>query len=145
MLLPLEVLRRRISTEIEMLRKSGMAIVERVETSTIDFPAKLTVRIRRDNDSPVVFEIEIPREYPFRRPSVLCMSEILHPNISPASEGGIVCTKLLEEWRVERTLQAIVAGLLELLRNPNYREPLGTETCIKAAEMWSAGNACQGN
>lgn len=143
MLLPLELLRKRLQTEIQMARRQNIARIDYAQITS--FPAKIALTFQGVatgyGQEGIRFEIEIHRAYPFRRPSVRCLSEVVHPNIAPASEGGFVCTRLLDEWRGERTIASVIAGIRELIEKPNFSEPLGLETCLRAAVEGTHGTS----
>lgn len=83
------------------------------------------------------FMIKITRNYPFEKPVVRWQSEIFHPNIMPPEEGGMVCTKLLDNWGFRSTLAEFIKGIEALLIHPNPSNPYGTESCTLAAEYFN--------
>ena len=69
----------------------------------------------------LVFEVEVPCEYPWVACEVRCLSNVRHPNIF----GSAVCLSSLEEdWRPEMRLEDYVVGVLFLMHNPNFEDPL---------------------
>ena len=81
--------------------------------------------------------IKITARYPFEKPVVRWQSKIFHPNIMPPEEGGLVCTKLLDNWGFRSTLVEFITGLELLLIHPNPKNPYGTETCTLAAQYFN--------
>ncbi|MDH4123042.1 MAG: ubiquitin-conjugating enzyme E2, partial [Thermoplasmata archaeon] len=82
------------------------------------------------------FQIIITENYPYEKPIVKWQTPIFHPNIMEASDGGYVCTKLLENWDFKSTLSAFINGLEILLMNPNPENPFGSDSCTRAAEYF---------
>lgn len=78
------------------------------------------------------FIVEVRRDYPFMKPGIRWLTDIFHPNISTPKEGGVVCIRLLQEWRADRTLLSLVEGIANLVENPNLEEPLNFDSCIEA-------------
>lgn len=114
-----------------------------VEKTPIDFPVELTAELKgisaltRNGDRVEVsetnrFAIEVRRDYPFMKPGIRWLTNIYHPNIAPPAEGGVVCTRLLQEWRADRTLLSLVEGIANLVENPNLDEPLNFDSCMEA-------------
>ena len=68
-----------------------------------------------------VFEIEIPREYPFKPPKVRALTEVWHPNFWKDS----ICVGILgKDWTPANSLVNVVETLRFLLTNPNPDDPL---------------------
>jgi ubiquitin-protein ligase len=93
-------------------------------------------------------------DYGASPPAVSCLSDIYHPNVSPAEEDGEVCLNILDEdFSTELRLADFVQGLLFLLYNPELGDPLTEmDTCdmdeylenLKQANMGSFTNECSG-
>lgn len=137
---------------MEMLSHSGRATVEgpEVPDAPASFPMEFRVRLRGVTGKKLsggklvdtadnMFKLGIRRDYPFSKPLLVWQTDISHPNISHPSEGGVVCMRLLQEWRAERTLLSIVEGVAELLEHPNAAEPLNFPSCIAAVEHAAQG------
>ena len=71
--------------------------------------------------------IELPKEYPFKAPSVGFLDAIYHPNID--LESGSVCLNALnQEWSPVYQLSSIIETLLpQLLTYPNPDDPLNLD------------------
>jgi ubiquitin-conjugating enzyme E2 M len=68
------------------------------------------------------FEIKT-KEYPRSPCKVLCKSQILHPNILEID--GEVCLSLFDEdWFPDMRLDDYINGILFILHNPNFDDPL---------------------
>lgn len=68
-----------------------------------------------------VFDIKIPREYPFKPPIVKTKTKIWHPNFF----NDKVCVGILgKHWAPANNLVDIVESLRFLLSNPNPDDPL---------------------
>lgn len=145
--LPIELLYRRLEREIGLLAASSDFSVAplTLQPGRMSFPVKLEVRLngilglKRFNGEVVEtrdnrFSVVLRRDYPFMKPVVRWRSDIFHPNISCPAEGGVVCMRLLQEWRADRTLLSLAEGLAALVEHPNLNEPLNFESCMKACE-----------
>ena len=68
-----------------------------------------------------VFEITIPREYPFKPPQVKTRTKIWHPNFF----NDRVCVGILgKDWAPANNIVDVVESLRFLLSNPNPDDPL---------------------
>ena len=68
-----------------------------------------------------VFEIILPREYPFKPPKVIARTKIWHPNFFKDR----VCIGILgKDWAPSNTVVDVVESLRFLLSNPNPHDPL---------------------
>jgi ubiquitin-protein ligase len=68
-----------------------------------------------------VFEIQIPREYPFKPPIVKAQTKIWHPNFF----NDRVCIGILgKDWAPANNIVDVVESLRFLLSNPNPDDPL---------------------
>ena len=74
------------------------------------------------------FEIKT-KNYPKDPCKVVCKSKILHPNILEVD--GEVCLSLFDEdWSPSIRLEHYLLGLLYVLHNPNFEDPLSDYFCI---------------
>ena len=72
-----------------------------------------------------IFELEIsmPRDYPFKPPTIKFIPRIWHPNIS--SDTGQICIDILQEnWNPAWFLPKILLGIQAMLSSPNFDNPL---------------------
>ena len=68
-----------------------------------------------------VFDIILPREYPFKPPKVMAKTKIWHPNFFKDR----VCIGILgKDWAPSNTVVDVVESLRFLLSNPNPHDPL---------------------
>ncbi|ELA40999.1 uncharacterized protein VICG_01958 [Vittaforma corneae ATCC 50505] len=71
------------------------------------------------------FELEFPKEYPFKSPKLSCKTKVFHPNID--SEGH-VCLKVLREgWMPTYDLNSIIISLLCSFEYLSGEDALNTE------------------
>ena len=142
--MPRALLTARLRNEIEAARTATRHVILVEDPDYETFPVTLSVTlrgspgpVRKDGRVTEVdihrLQIQITNEYPYRKPIVLWMSDIFHPNIMKYSDGGFVCTRLLENWTWESTLVDFLRGLEVLLQKPNPRSPYATCTCREAA------------
>jgi len=74
------------------------------------------------------FKIEIPNDYPFNPPKIICRTKIFHPNID---ENGNICLNILRaDWKPMFTVTTIAFGLNELFESPNPKDPLNRDAGI---------------
>ncbi len=68
-----------------------------------------------------IFDIIIPREYPYKPPKVISKTKIWHPNFFKDR----VCIGILgKDWAPSNTIVDVVESLRFLLSNPNPKDPL---------------------
>lgn len=68
-----------------------------------------------------LFEIEVPREYPFKPPNIRVLTPIYHPNFYRDK----VCVGILgKDWSPANNLVDVVESLRFLLNHPNPDDPL---------------------
>lgn len=76
-------------------------------------------------DAVFAVRIALGEDYPYVAPDVTFISEILHPNIGDGfDDAGAVCFNLLDDWLPSNDLEDVVHGLLFLIKNPNFSDPL---------------------
>ena len=150
--LPKPILLARLQNEIEAARTKTRHVVIVEDPAFKEFPVALTVTLRK-TPGPVRkagkvttvdthrLKLQITRDYPYQKPIVQWMSEIFHPNIMTYAEGGFVCTRFLDEWRIDSTVADFLKGLEMLLVNPNPRNPYATCICNEAAAYFLARQA----
>ena len=68
-----------------------------------------------------VFDVIIPREYPFKPPQVSCLTTIFHPNFFRKK----ICLGILgQDWHPSADLVDVIESLRFLLSHPNPDDPL---------------------
>ena len=76
----------------------------------------------------MVFEINT-KDYPQKPCKVNCKSKILHPNILEID--GEVCLSIFDEdWQPTMRIEHYITGILYILHNPNFDDPLSDYFCI---------------
>jgi ubiquitin-protein ligase len=145
--LPRDILRKRMKNEIRLVRDQTSFIVEVEDAEFWSFPATIYVTFN-NVQGPVLkgnevhynnthkIKIEIPKEYPYQKPTARFLTDIFHPNIVPPKRGGWVCIKLLDNWDFSSNLMTFLLGLRRLLTHPNPESPYKDETTILAARYF---------
>ena len=81
-------------------------------------------------DGTFEFEMDISDGYPESNPpKIRCLTKVYHPNIDQIDEysEGDICLNLQDElWTPTLTLEDYVQGLLFLMHNPNFEDPLNS-------------------
>jgi ubiquitin-protein ligase len=148
MALPTDVLRIRLSNEIELCQRELKHHVSVSDPCLACFPILINVTFLRVpgpcwEEHRVVHRfvhkmtILVTENYPIERPIVKWKTPIFHPNIMPPEDGGYVCTKLLENWDFTSTLSQFIKGIEWLLVNPNPKNPFGSDSCTMAAAFFN--------
>ena len=83
-----------------------------------------------------VFEMNVPRVWPFRAPSIKFITPILHPNID--DQTGTVCMDILgSEWSPSLHIPKLVISIVSLLFDPNFEaDPASPAISIDLARQW---------
>ena len=144
MALPKAVLLRRIERELKDCTDYLGSEFE-FDAERAEFPIRIDMHISNvlahtspDNiSSEHDFYIVLTEDYGFKKPEVRWKSPIFHPNIMDPSDGGYVCTKMLNEWEFNTRLPAFLKSLTFLVSNPTPESPFGTESCMAAARYFS--------
>jgi ubiquitin-conjugating enzyme E2 C len=140
--LPVDVLRIRLRNEIEMCQRELRHHISISDPSLSSFPVMVSVTFMRVpgpdwEEGKVVHRfvhrmaIVISEDYPMEKPIVKWQTPIFHPNIMAPSDGGYVCTKLLENWDFGSNLMTFIKGIESLLVNPNPANPFGNDLCTR--------------
>jgi len=147
MALPKDILLKRIRNELKLVMDRTKHDIG-IEGDLDRFPIRVWVTFK-DVPGPILkdgevhsryehrFLMELNEEYPYRKPVVIWATDIFHPNIMVPKDGGFVCIKLLEDWGFGSNLLNFIQGLEALVSNPNPRDPYGTGSCTKAAELFN--------
>ena len=142
--LPKAVLLRRIDRELKDCEEYLGSEFE-FDAEKAEFPIRIDMhmsnvmahetadRIITEHD----FYIVLTEDYGFKKPEVRWKTQIFHPNIMDPSDGGYVCTKMLNEWEFNTRLPAFLKSLSFLVSNPNPMSPFGTESCMEAARFFA--------
>ena len=148
MLLPPDVLRKRLRNEVLICQRELRHHFSVSDPTLSDFPLVVNVHLLRVPgpawDGVKVVDrfvhkmvILISEDYPSEKPIVKWQTPVFHPNIMPPEDGGYVCTKLLENWDFGSTLAVFIRGVESLLANPNPRNPFGCDSCTRAAAYFN--------
>ena len=118
-----------------MLKDSGFLHVEEQDEEEND--DRLVCLLQGPEDTPYYgrkwrITIHMPKEYPFKSPSVGFKDPIFHPNVDIVS-GSVCLNALNSEWTPMYKLVDIMQTLLpQLLTYPNADDPLNAH----AAQLW---------
>jgi len=122
---------RRRAGDISMLTKNGFDVSYDGEPNLECF----LVKLKGPKDTPYFgFEWDIrftlPKEYPFKSPSVGFVQHIYHPNIDERS-GSVCLDSLNSQWSPGFTLLSIVElHLPYLLTYPNPDDPFNKDAAV---------------
>lgn len=145
--LPMEILKKRLIQELNLCHRKLTHEIVVDDPEIRSLPINITV-IMKKVPAPIVknnrvthkwnhtFSMRITDEYPYRKPVVRWHTNIFHPNIMLPTEGGYVCTKLLDTWDFQSNLFSFIQAVESLLSNPNPRSPYGSKSCIAAAKYF---------
>ncbi len=147
MALPLDILRKRLTNELELCKSELPHEIEVEDPEFKEFPTTIYVTFK-NIPGPVwsgtkvthlynhKMRIDITTDYPYQKPIVRWQTDIFHPNIVPPIRGGWVCIKLLDNWSFTSNLLTFLNGIESLLVNPNPRSPYRDETTLEAARYF---------
>ena len=78
-------------------------------------------------DGVFLLEITIPKEYPYKPPTIKFKTKIWHPNIDPNT--GYICITTLkkEHWNPSMNISDILYTIMLLFYKPNFGDPLNGE------------------
>ena len=142
--LPPQVLKRRIATELrDCSRYLGSDF--KFDPDKAEFPIRIDMHLSKvvgyeAPDRPITahdFYIILSSDYGIQRPEVRWKSRIFHPNIMDPSDGGYVCTKMLDKWDFSTPLLTFLKGVEILVSEPNPMNPFGTDSCMEAARYFA--------
>jgi len=71
------------------------------------------------------FRCQVPDDYPYKPPKILCLDKIYHPNLD--LEGNVCLNILRQDWKPVLDTQSIIHGLIYLFVEPNPNDPLNKE------------------
>jgi len=71
------------------------------------------------------FAVEVPNNYPYDPPKVVCNTLVYHPNID--WEGHVCLNILRADWMPVLSLGSVIFGLMTLFLEPNPDDPLNKE------------------
>lgn len=136
--LPESIWKRRLESEFKQMSASSEKFVANAERTEYEvtivgkgfFLDGVQVKQRREHK----VRIKLLRNFPYAGGiEVVWKTPIFHPNIR--QEDGKVCIQLLNNWAASMSVLSLVAGLRQLLENPNLSDPLDK----MAAEYFSGG------
>ena len=115
-----------IFKEVQMIRKRIESKQEQQVKKVKVLESRVRVEVVPDagywDKKHLVFEVRI-KDYPVQPCKVLCKSQITHPNILELD--GEVCLSLFDEdWEPSMRLEDYISGILYILHNPNFDDPL---------------------
>ena len=80
-------------------------------------------------DGNFILDIQLPKDYPYNRPSCKFKTKIFHPNIG---QDGRICLNILYKWNPNDTISNLLLSIFVLLAKPNFNSPLN----IEASELF---------
>lgn len=133
--LPESIWRRRLQSEFEEMRQSGISFTVNPEKTEYIIQLSKKALQKQGNSIITVYnhqvKITLKRDFPYPNSvEVYWLTPIFHPNIAV---DGKVCIQLINKWSENQTIKSIVLGLEQLIDNPNSLSPLN----IEAAEYFS--------
>jgi ubiquitin-protein ligase len=146
--LSIDILRNRLGEEIQMCMDRLVHDIEVCDPKLLDFPVKVKVTFK-NVPAPVLINdtlgeqlihkliILVSEQYPYEKPKVQWQTPIFHPNIMMPEDGGLICTKLLDNWSFHSNLLSFIIGIETLMVNPNPESPWDTNSCTLSAEYFN--------
>jgi ubiquitin-protein ligase len=115
-----------IFKEVQVIRKKIESKQEQQVKKVKVLDSRVRVEVVPDSGywekKHLVFEVRT-KDYPTQPCKVLCKSQITHPNILELD--GEVCLSLFDEdWLPSMRLDDYISGILYILHNPNFEDPL---------------------
>jgi ubiquitin-conjugating enzyme E2 H len=125
---------RRIAKDSEELKKNGHTVYKNENMQILeDGDMKIFYLILKSPEEGYYkgfcwrIRFEIPKEYPFKSPSVGFTDKIFHPNVDESS-GSICLDVLNKNWSPACTIRHLIEDILPLfLISPNPNDPLNAE------------------
>ncbi len=114
---------KRLESEIKALKDiSPVRFIPSPDNDLFSFTVSITAEEGYWKGGTFSFNFDIPPNYPFMAPKIKCVERIYHPNVNV--EGRICLSILREDYSPVVSLEHIVQGLLFILYNPNFADPL---------------------
>ena len=138
---------RRIQKELEKLATDPISGVS-LYPDTAN-PRHFHVHLSGPDNTPYeggIFELEIflRDEYPMRPPKVRFVTKIYHPNVDRL--GTVSIDILFDDWSPAQTMRSVLLGILDIMNEPNYEDPLDaavgrhwhedSDGAIRTAKEW---------
>jgi len=116
---------KRLESEIKSLELesiSNIIFIPSPDNDLFSFTVTITAEEGYWEGGTVSFRFDVPSNYPFNAPKIKCGERIYHPNVN--AEGRVCLSLLREDYSPALSLGHIVQGLLFILYNPNFSDPL---------------------
>lgn len=102
-------------------------------------------------DVPLVIELKIPSEYPFKAPEVIFRTPIFHPHVdnqenSKAEYEGQVCKDLIGgEWGPAKKIVNVVQTVLSMIKFPSLEAAVNSKAAdlLKAHDLKQIREECK--
>jgi ubiquitin-conjugating enzyme E2 M len=115
--------KNRLENEIKTLETlSNIIFIPSPDNDLFSFTIAITAEEGYWKGGTCSFCFDIPQNYPFKAPKIKCIERIYHPNVD--SEGRVCLSLLREDYSPALSLEHFVQGLLFILYNPNFSDPL---------------------
>ncbi len=113
----------RLESEIKALKTTSPIIfIPSPDNDLFSFTVAITAEDGYWKGGTFSFRFDIPPTYPFKAPKIKCVEKVYHPNVD--SEGNVCLSLLREDYSPALSLEHFVQGLLFILYNPNFADPL---------------------
>ncbi len=142
--LPKQIWESRLKNEMDIIKENDVEVIEEhfddesfsCTFKVINTPGPVKIGSNIALSFQHIFELKIPRSYPYFRPKIRWETDIFHPNIKLPKKGGEIKIDYIENWSFSCNLKRLVEEIKNLLLNPDIERVWESRNCKEAADKY---------